>query len=30
MQNLAKLVVPFKRETYERVVKEFSRFAAAR
>ena len=24
------LVVPFKRATYERVVKEFSRFAAAR
>jgi len=30
MRNLAKLVVPFKRATYERVVKEFSRFAPAR
>jgi putative (di)nucleoside polyphosphate hydrolase len=27
MQNLPGLVVPFKRKTYERVVKEFSKFA---
>jgi putative (di)nucleoside polyphosphate hydrolase len=27
MRNLADLVVPFKRATYERVVQEFSRFA---
>ncbi len=27
MQNLPDLVVPFKRKTYERVVKEFARFA---
>jgi len=27
MQNLPDLVVPFKRRTYERVVKEFARFA---
>jgi len=27
MQNLPELVVPFKRATYERVVREFSRFA---
>jgi len=27
MQNLAKLVVPFKRVTYQRIVKEFARFA---
>ena len=26
MQNLPKLVVPFKRKTYERVVEEFSKF----
>jgi putative (di)nucleoside polyphosphate hydrolase len=28
MQNLPDLVVPFKRKTYQRVVKEFSKFAA--
>ena len=28
MQELPDLVVPFKRDTYERVVKEFSKFAA--
>ena len=28
MQKLPDLVVPFKRKTYERVVKEFSKFAA--
>ena len=27
MHNLAALVVPFKRPTYERIVKEFKRFA---
>ena len=27
MRELPDLVVPFKRETYERVVKEFERFA---
>jgi putative (di)nucleoside polyphosphate hydrolase len=27
MQNLPELVVPFKRKIYERVVKEFSKFA---
>ena len=27
LQNLPNLVVPFKRATYERVVKEFSRFS---
>ena len=27
MKNLPGLVVPFKRQTYERVVKEFARFA---
>jgi len=27
MKNLPRLVVPFKRKTYERVVKEFSQFA---
>jgi putative (di)nucleoside polyphosphate hydrolase len=27
MRNLAELVVPFKRPTYERIVQEFSRFA---
>ena len=27
MENLPELVVPFKRETYERVVKAFSKFA---
>ncbi len=27
MKNLPELVVPFKRESYERVVREFSRFA---
>ena len=27
MRNLAELVVPFKRATYERVVKEFARYA---
>ncbi len=29
MKNLPDLVVPFKRATYERVVREFSRFASA-
>jgi putative (di)nucleoside polyphosphate hydrolase len=29
MQNLPELVVPFKRQIYERVVKEFSKFAKA-
>jgi putative (di)nucleoside polyphosphate hydrolase len=29
MKNLPDLVVPFKRATYERVVREFSRFANA-
>jgi putative (di)nucleoside polyphosphate hydrolase len=29
MQNLPALIVPFKRKVYERVVKEFARFAAA-
>ncbi len=29
MQELPDLVVPFKRETYERVVKEFAKFAKA-
>jgi putative (di)nucleoside polyphosphate hydrolase len=29
MENLPDLVVPFKRATYERVVREFSRFAGA-
>ena len=29
MRNLADLVVPFKRATYERIVKEFARFARA-
>jgi putative (di)nucleoside polyphosphate hydrolase len=29
MQNLPALVVPFKRQIYERVVKEFSKFAKA-
>lgn len=29
MKNLPDLVVPFKRATYERVVREFSRFAGA-
>jgi putative (di)nucleoside polyphosphate hydrolase len=29
MQNLPELVVPFKRKIYERVVKEFARFAKA-
>ena len=27
IQNLPELIVPFKRKTYERVVKEFARFA---
>jgi putative (di)nucleoside polyphosphate hydrolase len=27
MKNLPELVVPFKRKTYERVVKEFAKFA---
>ena len=27
LQNLAALVVPFKRQTYERVVAEFAKFA---
>ncbi len=27
MQNLPDLVVPFKRPVYERVVKEFAKFA---
>ena len=27
MRNLPKLIIPFKREVYERVVKEFARFA---
>jgi hypothetical protein len=30
MENLPDLVVPFKRKTYERVVKAFSKFANAR
>ena len=30
MRNLADLVVPFKRATYQRVVKEFARFASTR
>ena len=29
MQNLLALIVPFKRNVYERVVKEFAKFAAA-
>ena len=29
MDELPDLVVPFKRQTYERVVKEFARFARA-
>lgn len=29
MQNLPKLIVPFKRPVYERVVQEFLKFAAA-
>ncbi len=28
MKNLPELVVPFKRPVYERVVEEFSKFAA--
>lgn len=28
MERLAELVIPFKREVYEQVVKEFSRFSA--
>jgi putative (di)nucleoside polyphosphate hydrolase len=27
MRNLPKLIVPFKRPVYERVVKEFAKFA---
>ena len=27
MKNLPELVVPFKRDTYEQVVKAFSKFA---
>ena len=27
MRELPDLVIPFKRQTYERVVKEFQRFA---
>jgi hypothetical protein len=27
MRELPELVIPFKRQTYERVVKEFERFA---
>ena len=28
MKNLSELIIPFKRKVYERVVKEFARFAA--
>jgi hypothetical protein len=28
MENLPDLVVPFKRKSYQRVVKEFSKFAS--
>jgi hypothetical protein len=28
MEHLPDLVVPFKRSTYERVVREFSKFAS--
>ena len=28
MENLSRLIIPFKRKVYERVVKEFAKFAA--